>query len=121
MLLAKPYPPPLSRAVGPEPRRPNSLKLRRLACVRYRPLLVRGKKFDLRLYALVTSSTAPFTLYLFDEGFCKFCVQPFDLDVRTRQDGTAQTLGVSAACPVSSGHLFSLSTSFFLSLLSPSH
>lgn len=52
------------------------------AFARRRPLLVRGKKFDLRLYALVTTSTAPFTLYLFGEGFCKFCVQPFDLEVR---------------------------------------
>ncbi|CAD7969862.1 unnamed protein product [Amoebophrya sp. A25] len=44
------------------------------------PLLIGGKKFDLRVYVLVTSFR-PIRTYIYDEGFCRFCNVQYSTDV----------------------------------------
>ena len=45
------------------------------------PYLVGGKKFDMRLYALVTSFS-PLTVWMHRGGFCRFSTQQFNKDVK---------------------------------------
>jgi tubulin polyglutamylase TTLL1 len=45
-----------------------------------RPLLIGGKKFDMRLYILVTS-WKPLVAYRYKQGFCRFCAVRYTNDV----------------------------------------
>ena len=44
------------------------------------PFLIGGKKFDMRIYCLVTSFH-PLKAYLYKQGFCRFCNEKFSVDV----------------------------------------
>jgi len=43
------------------------------------PLLIGGKKFDIRLYVIVTSFT-PLTVYMHRGGFCRFSMSRYSMD-----------------------------------------
>ena len=44
----------------------------------YNPHLINGKKYDLRIYLLVTGF-CPLKIYLYDNGFTRFCKEKYDL------------------------------------------
>jgi tubulin polyglutamylase TTLL1 len=44
------------------------------------PLLISDKKFDMRLYVLVTSYR-PLKVWLYKQGFCRFCNEKFSVDI----------------------------------------
>jgi tubulin polyglutamylase TTLL1 len=49
------------------------------------PHLVGGKKYDLRIYVLVTNYR-PLKVYLYELGFARFCVEKYSNDFSEREN-----------------------------------
>ncbi|KPI90715.1 putative tubulin tyrosine ligase [Leptomonas seymouri] len=66
----------LFKGIPPIPR--GLVRDKELVCQRYigNPLLIYGRKFDLRLYCVVTSFD-PLRIYLFDEGLVRFAAEKY--------------------------------------------
>lgn len=58
------------------------------------PLLIGGKKFDLRLYVLV-ASFRPLKAYLFKLGFCRFCTVKYEANIQELDNMYAHLTNVS--------------------------
>ena len=58
------------------------------------PFLIDGKKFDLRMYVLVTSFR-PLKVYLFKLGFCRFCAAKYDANGQELDNVYAHLTNVS--------------------------
>ena len=48
-------------------------------------MLIGGRKFDLRIYVLVTNYR-PLKVYLYDLGFARFCVEKYSNDSNEREN-----------------------------------
>ena len=51
----------------------------------YNPHLINGRKYDLRLYLLITGY-APLKIYLFNDGLARFCSEEYDLNPEKMND-----------------------------------
>lgn len=80
------------------------------------PLLIGGKKFDLRLYVLVTSFR-PLKAYLFKLGFCRFCTVKYDTSVNEIDNMYVHLTNVSVQKHGVSNYFYRKSPSLSLSLL----
>ena len=69
----------IRRASGIKIRISNKFKVEKYIVQRYvnNPLLIGGKKFDMRIYCLVTSYT-PLVAYLYRNGFARFTHHRYD-------------------------------------------
>lgn len=76
------------------------------------PLLIGGKKFDLRLYVLVTSFR-PLKAYLFKQGFCRFCTVKYDTSMTELDNMYVHLTNVSVQKHGVSFLYFDLFASFF--------
>ena len=59
-----------------------------------RPLLIGGKKFDLRLYVLVTSFR-PLRAYISRHGFCRFCTVKYNANINSMDNMFVHLTNVS--------------------------
>lgn len=82
------------------------------------PLLIGGKKFDMRLYVLVTSFR-PLKAYLFKLGFCRFCTVKYDTSVAELENIFVHLTNVSVQKNgVSSAQYWNISLYFFNGIFS---
>ena len=58
------------------------------------PLLIGGKKFDLRIYVLVTDWN-PLIVYKYQQGFCRFCSVKYNLDAEDLDNNFMHLTNVS--------------------------
>ncbi len=59
-------------------------------------MLIGGKKFDLRIYVLVTNYK-PLRVYLYELGFCRFCVEKYNNDLDCRENMFVHLTNVAIA------------------------
>ena len=60
------------------------------------PFLIGQKKFDLRLYSLVTSFK-PMKAWVYKEGFARFCTENYSLDQNDLDNIQMHLTGISIA------------------------
>lgn len=76
--------------------RENKAQAKSYVISRYldRPLLIGGKKFDLRLYVLVTSFR-PLRAYISRHGFCRFCTVKYNASLTSMDNMFVHLTNVS--------------------------